>query len=65
MKKIFRYLSLTEKKKEKGKYMSPVSTLFHTVVTASIVLKSAVRMIASIPQFKTSMLYSNKFRTSE
>ena len=28
--------------------MSPVSTLFHTVLTASIALKSAVRMIASI-----------------
>ena len=27
--------------------MSPVSTVFNTVVTVSIVLKSAVRMIAS------------------
>ena len=32
-------------------FMSPVSTLFRTVVTVSIVLKTAVRMIASIPQF--------------
>ena len=31
--------------------MSPVSTVFNTVVTVSIVLKSAVKMIASIPQF--------------
>ena len=34
--------------------MSSVSTVFHTVVTVvtvSIVLKSAIRMIAFIPQF--------------
>ena len=36
--------------------MSPVSTVFHTVVIMSIVLKSAVRMVAFIPQFKMSML---------
>ena len=32
-------------------YMSPVSTVFHTIVTVSIALKSAVRMITSILQF--------------
>ena len=37
--------------------MSLVSTLFHTVVTVSIVLKTASRMIASIPQFEMTMLF--------
>ena len=51
----FRIFRDNEKSQFYGQFMPLVSQVFHTIVTVSIVLKSTVRMIASILKYQMSM----------
>ena len=46
---------------QKTAFMSPVSPVFHTLVTVSIGLKSAVRMMTSILQYRCPCIFMQSF----